>query len=131
LRPRAAVLGKTYQPFSLFPFPFFLFHSPIMKPALLRPSSTLFVMLSMSIGWGIRGNYGHETGAMIPGALVAIAVALMSGREDWRNRAPYFACLGALGWALGGATSYMPPPSYTETGQLGNQAYGFLSSFVM
>ena len=23
--------------------------------------------LAMSVGWGFRGNYGHEAGAMIPG----------------------------------------------------------------
>jgi len=86
-------------------------------------------MLSLSIGWGIRGNYGHEAGAMMPGALAAIAAALMSGREDWRRRVPYFAFFGALGWAFGGSISYMHPPSYTETGQLATQIYGFLSTF--
>ena len=86
-------------------------------------------MLSLSIGWGIRGNYGHEAGAMIPGALAAIAAALMSGRQDFRERVPYFAFFGALGWAFGGSISYMHPPSYTETGQLPTQVYGFLSTF--
>ncbi len=86
-------------------------------------------MLSLSIGWGIRGNYGHEAGAMIAGALAAIAAALVSGREDWRSRVPYFAFFGALGWAFGGSISYMLPPSYTETGQLATQVYGFLSTF--
>src|ERR1051325_4107849 len=94
-----------------------------------RPASALLVMLSLSVGWGIRGNYGHEAGAMIPGALAAIAAALTSGREDWRGRVPYFAFFGALGWAFGGSISYMHPPSYTETGQLATQIYGFLSTF--
>ena len=62
-----------------------------------RTSSILLVLLSLSIGWGIRGNYGHEAGAMIPGALAAIAAALVSGREDWRRRVSYFAFFGALG----------------------------------
>ena len=94
-----------------------------------RTASILLVMLSLSIGWGIRGNYGHEAGAMMPGALAGIAAALMSGREDWRRRVPYFAFFGALGWAFGGSISYMHPPSYTETGQLATQVYGFLSTF--
>ena len=25
--------------------------------------------LAMSVGWGFRGDYGHEAGAMVPGAL--------------------------------------------------------------
>ena len=39
--------------------------------------------LSLSIGWGIRGNFGHEYGAMIPGALAAMAAVLLAGRADW------------------------------------------------
>ncbi|MBP9903858.1 MAG: hypothetical protein KBH45_20590 [Verrucomicrobia bacterium] len=100
-----------------------------MKPPSFRTTSVLLVLLSLSIGWGIRGNYGHEAGAMIPGALTAIAAALMSGREDWRRRVPYFAFFGALGWAFGGSIAYMHPPTYTETGHLATQVYGFLATF--
>ena len=28
------------------------------------------------MGWGIRGQYGHETGAMVPGVLVALTLVL-------------------------------------------------------
>jgi len=100
-----------------------------MRSPSFRVSSVLLVMLSLSVGWGIRGNYGHEYGAMIPGALAGLAAALVSGREDWRQRAPYFAFFGALGWAFGGSIAYMHPPSYTETGHLPTQVYGFLSTF--
>jgi hypothetical protein len=47
----------------------------------LRP--ILVTALSLSIGWGIRGNFGHEFGAMIPGALAAMAAVLLSNREDY------------------------------------------------
>ena len=57
----------------------------------LRWSAIFLGMLSLSIGWGIRGNFGHEFGAMIAGTLCAIAVCLCSGREDWRRRVLYFA----------------------------------------
>src|SRR2546422_11445383 len=100
-----------------------------MRPPSFRASSVLLVMLSLSIGWGIRGNYGHEAGAMMPGALAAVAAALMSGREDWRRRVPYFAFFGALGWAFGGSISYMHSPSVTETGYLPTQGDGILSTF--
>ena len=33
----------------------------------VRWRALLFVGLSLSIGWGIRGNYGHEWGAALPG----------------------------------------------------------------
>ena len=29
--------------------------------------------LSLCLGWGIRGNFGHEYGAALPGALTAMA----------------------------------------------------------
>jgi hypothetical protein len=86
-------------------------------------------MLSLSIGWGIRGNYGHEYGAMIPGMLGAVAVCLVSGREDWNSRVPFFALFGALGWAFGGSMAYMPTVSYTHSGHLPTQLYGFFAVF--
>lgn len=99
------------------------------KPPLFSAAGFLLVMLSLSVGWGIRGNYGHEYGAMIPGALAGMAAALMSGREDWRERLPYFGFFGALGWAFGGSISYLLAPTYTESGHLPTQLYGFAATF--
>jgi len=84
---------------------------PLPKPPSFRTSSILLDLLSLSIGWGIRGNYGHQADPMIPGAPAAIATALLSGREDWRQRVHYFAFFGALGWGFGGSIAYMVPPS--------------------
>jgi hypothetical protein len=75
----------------------------------------LLVALSLSIGWGVRGNWGHEYGAMIPGALAALAAALVSGREDWRRRGVFFAFLGAIGWSFGGSMSYGRVLGYTHS----------------
>ena len=100
-----------------------------MKSPSFRTPSVLLILLSLSIGWGIRGNYGHEYGAMLAGALAGMAAALVSGREDWRQRVPYFAFFGALGWGFGGSIAYMHPPSYTETGMLSTQLYGFFSTY--
>ncbi len=91
----------------------------------------LVVALSLSIGWGIRGNFGHEYGAMIAGALAAIAACLLSGREDWRTRVAYFGFFGALGWGFGGSISYMQVISYTHSGHLPSQAYGFFGLFLI
>lgn len=106
-----------------------------MKPSSalrgLHWTTILLAALSLSIGWGIRGNFGHEYGAMIPGALTAIAVCLMSGRADWRARAPFFAMFGALGWAFGGSISYMQVISFTHSGHLPSQFYGFFCLFVI
>jgi hypothetical protein len=85
----------------------------------------LVCALSLSLGWGIRGNFGHEYGAMIPGALAALAAVLLSGREDWWRRAAYFGLFGALGWSFGGSISYMMVIAYTHSGHLPSQVYGF------
>ena len=46
---------------------------------------------------GIRGNFGYETGAMIPGALAALAAVILFGREDWLAPIWSLAFFGALG----------------------------------
>ena len=87
--------------------------------------------LSLSIGWGIRGNFGHEYGAMLPGALAATAAVLLSRRDDWRRRVAYFAMFGALGWSFGGSMSYMQVIGYTHSGHSPSVLYGFAGLFVI
>jgi hypothetical protein len=91
----------------------------------------LLVALSLSIGWGVRGNWGHEYGAMIPGALAAMAAVLVSGRDDWYRRIGFFALFGALGWSLGGSISYMQVIGYTHSGHGGSVIYGFACLFLI
>lgn len=96
-----------------------------------RLLAILVVGLSLSIGWGIRGNFGHEYGAMIPGMLASLAAALLSGRSDWHRRAVFFAFFGALGWSFGGSISYMQVIGYTHSGHSLSQLYGFANLFVI
>jgi hypothetical protein len=98
---------------------------------LRAPLALLLAALSLSIGWAIRGNLGHETGAMIPGTLAAIAVCLLANRDDWRERVAYFALFGSLGWGLGGSMSYMHVISYAHSGHAPSQYYGFFSLFAI
>jgi hypothetical protein len=87
--------------------------------------------LSLWLGWGIRGNFGHEYGAMIPGALAAMAAVLLSGRDDWLRRIVYFAMFGGLGWSFGGSISYMQVVAYTHSGHSASVLYGFACLFVI
>ncbi len=87
--------------------------------------------LAMSVGWGFRGDYGHEAGAMVPGALLGLAVALASGREDWARRAPLLGFLGAIGWAFGGQMSYGKVVGYTAHTSLPDVAYGYACLFAI
>ena len=97
---------------------------------LSHPVSCLIVALSLSMGWGIRGNFGHEAGAMIAGVLSSLAVAVLSGRQDWRERVLTFAFLGALGWGFGGSIAYMYPISFTESGHALSTYFGFFALFL-
>ncbi len=97
---------------------------------LLAPSAIFLIALSLSIGWGIRGNFGHEAGAMIAGVLSATAVSVLSGRDDWRNRAAYFALFGGLGWGFGGSIAYMYPIAFTESGHTATTYYGYFALFL-
>jgi hypothetical protein len=96
-----------------------------------RLAQVLVTAVSLSIGWGIRGNFGHEYGAMIPGALAAMAAVLLSARADWLPLVPFFAMFGALGWSFGGSISYMQVVGYTHSGHSPSVLYGFACLFVI
>ncbi len=87
--------------------------------------------LAMSVGWGFRGDYGHEAGAMVPGALLGLSICLASGRQDWWQRATIMAMCGAIGWAFGGQMSYGKVIGYTASSSLPDIAYGYASLFLI
>ncbi len=73
--------------------------SPLWKPI-------LFGGLAGGLGWGIRGQYGHETGAMIAGLLICLTLALLLC-----PRAPAIPVLRAVAWGtvatgFGGSMTY-------------------------
>jgi hypothetical protein len=64
----------------------------------------LFPALAMCLGWGIRGQFGGETGAMVPGAMVGLALALLAG---WRGKdAVRLAAVATFACSLGGMMTY-------------------------
>jgi hypothetical protein len=91
----------------------------------------LLTALSVSIGWGIRGQFGHEYGAALAGAIGGMVVAILSGREDWRRRVHYFAMFGAIGFAFGGSMSYMKTVAYAHSTDPVTVVYGFACLFVL
>ena len=91
----------------------------------------LLAGLAMSVGWGFRGDYGHEAGAMVPGALLGMAMCLGSGREDWWKRSAIVGLFGAIGWAFGGQMSYGRIIGYTASSSLPNVAYGYACLFII
>ena len=79
----------------------------------------------MSHGWGYRGTVGHEAGAMVPGALLGLAVGLASRRPDWHRRAAVIGLFAAVGWAWGGSLSYMEHTFYVTSDSLIDVLYGY------
>lgn len=79
----------------------------------------------MGFGWGYRGTVGHEAGAMIPGALLGMALCLGSGRLDWYRRTAVVGLFAAAGWAWGGSISYMEQTFYVQSDSFPDVLYGF------
>lgn len=83
----------------------------------MTPSDILFAVLfagfAVSFGWGIRGFViGGEKGALLPGALLGIAVAFFAMGEEGKNLWMYFAAVGALTTFYGGTETYAQTMSY-------------------
>jgi hypothetical protein len=98
-----------------------------MKPGYLL----LLTAVSMSLGWRIRGQFGHEIGAAMAGALVGLGLVIGAGRMDWYRKATFFAGFAALGWSFGGSMSYMKVVSFCHSSDPATVVYGFACLFVV
>lgn len=77
-----------------------------------------FPLLAGGMSWGIRGQYGHETGAMLAGLLIGLVVVfLYSPRSDldYTFRA---VALFALGIGFGGSMTYGQTIGLTQNPQV-------------
>jgi hypothetical protein len=86
------------------------------------------------MGWGIRGQYGHETGAMIAGVLVGFTLVLMFVPRSSSLFGARAVALMAAGVAFGGSMTYGQTVGLTHDGPLiGNWEafrWGFLGLFI-
>jgi hypothetical protein len=79
--------------------------------------------LAGGMGWGIRGQYGHETGAMIAGLLVGLVLVLKFRPAASPLGAMRAAALCAAGIGFGGAMTYGQTIGLTQNPELiGNWA---------
>lgn len=58
------------------------------------------------MGWGIRGQYGHETGAMMAGLLTGLALIVWCCRGMAPERAARAGAWGTVAMGFGGAMTY-------------------------
>ena len=64
-------------------------------------------MIGVSYGWGMRGTIiGGEKGAMLPGAIMGMVIALFSTSEVLRENFFVLSAVGAMGMYLGGCMTY-------------------------
>ncbi len=90
--------------------------------------------LAGGMAWGIRGQYGHETGAMIAGVLVGLLLVLLQGNRLPSLQAARAVALLTLGLSLGGSMTYGQTIGLTHDGPLIGQGdaltWGMLGLFV-
>ena len=84
----------------------------IVMPADRRDSfsfAALVVMLTAmaaGTGWGIRGQYGHETGAMIAGCLASLTLVLFFVPRIGSLKAARIAAIMTVAIGIGGSMTY-------------------------
>lgn len=87
--------------------------------------------IAMAYGWGYRGVVGHEGGAMVPGAMLGLAVCLGSRRADWHRRAAVAGLFGAAGWSWGGSLSYMEHTMFAVSDSFPDVLFGYAMLFFL
>jgi hypothetical protein len=70
------------------------------------------------MGWGIRGQYGHETGAMLAGVLFGLVMVHLFCPRAVSLTAARAAALCALGISLGGSETYGKTVGLTHDAEL-------------
>ena len=66
----------------------------------------LLAAMAGGMAWGIRGQYGHETGAMIAGVLIGFTILVLHGRHLSSLASARAVALFALGISIGGCMTY-------------------------
>ncbi|NUM52783.1 MAG: hypothetical protein HUU46_03985 [Candidatus Hydrogenedentes bacterium] len=74
--------------------------------------------LAGGMGWGIRGQYGHETGAMIAGVLVCLVIALTLCRNARALDVARAVALGTIAMGFGGTETYGQTVGLTQNPEL-------------
>jgi hypothetical protein len=90
-------MNPTNEPASRLPAS--IAHPPFWQPVLLAA-------LAGGMGWGIRGQYGHETGAMIAGLLVSLVLVFLLCPQAALLPAARAVAFGTIAIGIGGSMTY-------------------------
>ncbi|NUN98732.1 MAG: hypothetical protein HUU16_21460 [Candidatus Omnitrophica bacterium] len=80
------------------------FNTPARNTPWWQP--VLFAAMAGGMGWGIRGQYGHETGAMIAGLLVSLTLAVLLCPRTAPLPILRAVALGTVAIGFGGSMTY-------------------------
>lgn len=95
-------------------------------------ASVLFAGFAVSYGWGIRGFViGGEKGALLPGALMGLAAALLAMGDKGSELFLFFAAAGALSMFYGGTETYAQTMSFLLSRDVKGPYFGQLKKGVV
>lgn len=86
------------------------------SPPLWQP--VLLAALAGGMGWGIRGQYGHETGAMIAGLLVSLVLVFLMCPRAALLPAARAVAFGTIAIGIGGSMTYGQTIGLTQNSPL-------------
>lgn len=89
--------------------------APVAPPA-WQP--VLLAALAGGMGWGIRGQYGHETGAMIAGVLVSLVLVWVFCPQAALLPAARAVAFGTIAMGFGGTMTYGQTIGLTQNAAL-------------
>ena len=78
------------------------------------------------MGWGIRGQFGHETGAMLAGSLVGLTLMLMFGARLQPRTVFVAVAMLTVGIGIGGLETYGQTIGLTQNKEVLGNTHAFL-----
>ncbi len=92
--------------------------SAVMPAAVPFWQPTLLAALAGGMGWGIRGQYGHETGAMIAGLLVSLVLVFLLCPQAPLLSVARAVAFGTIAMGVGGSMTYGQTIGLTQNAAL-------------
>ncbi len=97
-------------------------------------AAMIVTAMAAGMGWGIRGQYGHESGAMIAGVLASLTLVLMFIPWTSSLKAARAAAMMAVAIGIGGSMTYGQTLGLTHDSELASNwqalRWGMLGLFI-
>ena len=94
----------------------------------------LFASLAGGMGWGIRGQYGHETGAMLAGLLVALVLVYFFAYQFTPINIAKVVAMATVAIGFGGSMTYGQTLGLTQDipliGNIAALRWGLIGTFI-